>query len=432
MKPLPPRRLSLLLVGLLLAACGGEAGDAPPAGGAAGLDAPDFPLSLEAPTLFQLGGFDAEGWEQFGELRTPGFDGAGNLYLLDRQAGRVTVVDSTGALVRAFGRQGNGPGELASPMGMAVFPDGQVVISDLGNRGFVVFAPDGSFLRLVPFQQTQFATNIAPLPSGDVYQAGGGIRISLGGPGGAAPAPPTTRPVVRYSLEDASVDTLWNGWMMPPPDAPDGPPITLPGSGGGSITISSIPPLRAFEAPLLVSPLPDGGLVVVDSVGYAVKVVRGGVLEQVLGRPVQPVEVTPAIEAAEQERRLADLEDGSSQMQITVRGPGGGGGPIDASGMERSRIEGMVFAAEIPVVAGLAADPQGRVWVQRTGSVPGTEGSTDIITLEGEYLGTIPPEGVRIPTAFGPDGLIAYLTRDEFDVSVVEVRRLPAEWVSGN
>jgi len=83
-------------------------------------------------------------------------------------------------------------------------------------------------------------------------------------------------------------------------------------------------------------------------------------------------------------------------------------------------------------VAGLAADPQGRVWVERSGSGPGVDGPTDIITPGGEYLGTISPEGVRIPTAFGPDGLIAYLTRDEFDVSVVEVRRLPAEWVSGN
>lgn len=428
MKPLPTRLLPLLIPGLFLAACGGEAGNAPPAGGAAGLDAPDFPLALQAPTVFQLGGFDAEGWEQFGELRAPGFDGDGNLYLLDRQASRVTVVDSTGALVRSFGRQGNGPGELASPMGMAVFPDGQVVISDLGNRGFVVFAPDGSFLRLVPFQQTQFATTIAPLPSGDVYQAGGGVRISMGGPGGP-PSPPTTRPVVRYSLADASVDTLWNGWMMPPPDAPDGPAITLPGSG---FTINAMPPLRAFEAPLLANPLPDGGLVVVDSVGYAVKVVRGGVLEQELGRPVLPVAVTPAIEAAEQERRLAALEDGSNQTQIRVLGPGGAGGSVDASAMERTRIEGMVFAAEIPVIAGLAVDPQGRLWVQRAGSVPGREGPTDIITLEGEYLGTIPPEGVRIPTAFGPDGLVAYLTRDEFDVSVVEVRRLPAEWVSGN
>lgn len=430
MKALRTRCIPPILLALGLAACGGDSGGDSPDGGVAGLEAPDFALTLEAPTLFQLGGFDAEGWEQFGELGPAGFDSEGNLYLLDRQAGSITVVDSTGALVRTFGRRGNGPGEMASPMGMAVFPDGRVVISDIGNRGFVIFGADGAFQRLLPFQATQFATTITPLPSGDVFQSGGGVRISLGGPGAGAPPPPTTRPVVRYSMEDAAVDTLWNGWMMPPPDAPDGPPITLPGGGGASITIGALPPLRAFEAPLLAAALPDGRLAVVDSVGYAVKVVREGSAEEVLQRAVPPVAVTPGIQAAEQERRLAALEDGSGRMQITVRGAGGTGGPIDATAMERARIEAMVFAPEIPVVTGLAADPQGRIWVERSGSAPGEPGPIDVITPSGDYMGTLSSEGLRIPTAFGPDGLVAYVTRDEYDAAVVEVRRLPAEWVS--
>ena len=430
MKPHPSRAAPALFLALALGACGGDSADDSPAGGVAGLDAPDFELAVEAPTLFRLGGFEAEGWEQFGELGPAGFDAAGNLYLLDRQAGSITVVDSTGALVRTFARQGNGPGELASPMGMAVFPDGRVVVSDLGNRGFVLFGADGTFDRLVPFQATQFATTIAPLASGDVFQSGGGVRIAIRSQGSEAPAEPTTRPVVRYSLEDAAVDTLWNGWMMPPPDVPDGPPITLPGGGGASITLSALPPLRAFEAPLLAAALPDGRVAVVDSVDYAVKVVREGSAEAVLRRPVPPQAVTPGIEAAEQERRLAALEDGSARMQITIRGAGGAGGPIDASAMERARIEGMVFAPEIPVVAGLAVDPQGRIWVERTGAGAGRTGPIDIITPEGDYLGTIPPDGLRIPTAFGPGGLVAWITRDEYDAAVVEVGRLPAEWVS--
>lgn len=430
MKPPPTPRVSPLLLALALVACGGDSGGDSPEEGVAGLDAPDFALLFAAPTLFRLGGFEAEGWEQFGELGPAGFDSAGNLYLLDRQAGSITVVDSTGALLRTFGRKGNGPGELASPMGMAVFPDGGVVISDLGNRGFVIFAGDGTFQRLVPFQLTQFATTIAPLPSGDVFQSGGGVRIAMGVPGAGAPAPPTTRPVIRYSLEDAAADTLWNGWMMPPPDAPDGPPITLPGGGGANITINAMSPLRAFEAPLLATALPDGRLAVVDSVGYAVKLVRESSAEQVLRRPMQPVAVNPDIEAAEQARRLASLEDGSTQMRVMIRGPGGFGGAVDASAMERARIEAMVFAPEIPVITGLAADPQGRIWVERSGSIPDEPGPIDVITPGGDYLGTIPPDGLRIPTAFGPDGLVAYVTRDEYDAAVVEVRRLPEGWVS--
>lgn len=40
-----------------------------------------------------------------------------------------------------------------------------------------------------------------------------------------------------------------------------------------------------------------------------------------------------------------------------------------------------------------------------------------------EYLGTIPDS--RLPNAFGPDGLVAYVGLDDFDVPTVVVRRVP-------
>ncbi len=46
-----------------------------------------------------------------------------------------------------------------------------------------------------------------------------------------------------------------------------------------------------------------------------------------------------------------------------------------------------------------------------------------MITPGGEYLGTIPDS--RMPNAFGPDGLVAYVGLDAFDVPTVVVRRLP-------
>ncbi|MFV2008104.1 MAG: hypothetical protein ACC667_11700, partial [Longimicrobiales bacterium] len=38
---------------------------------------------------------------------------------------------------------------------------------------------------------------------------------------------------------------------------------------------------------------------------------------------------------------------------------------------------------------------------------------------------TIAADGMRIPDAFGPGGLVAYIERDEFDVPTILVKRLP-------
>ena len=46
------------------------------------------------------------------------------------------------------------------------------------------------------------------------------------------------------------------------------------------------------------------------------------------------------------------------------------------------------------------------------------------MTATGDYLGTLPPDGPRIPDAFGPGGLMAYIETDEMDVPTVRVVRL--------
>lgn len=428
-RPARPPLVALLLA-LLQTACG-PADRAPGSdGGPMGLDAPDAPLELAASPVYRLGGFDAEGWEQFGRVTNVAFDGAGNLHILDAQAMQVTVVDPSGTRLRTLGRPGGGPGEFGAPLGMAVFPDGRVVVSDIGNRGLVVFRGDGSFDRVVPFEGTAIAGGILALPPDRVLQAGGGIRMSIRGPGSAGPpATPTTRPVQAWSLDGGPPETLHEAWLMPPPDAPDGPSTTLAGPSGQRITLSSVSPLRAFEPGLHVQPLPDGRLAVADSVGYRIRILRDGAVDAVIERPIPPVAVTPGIQEAERRRRIASLESGGTQSRVVVMGgSGGGAAPIDVSEMERQRIEGMVFAPEIPVIARVGVDPAGRLWVERSGAEPGEDGPTDLVTPDGRYLGTIAPDGMRIPSAFGPDGLVAYLERDEYDAAVVVVLRLTGGW----
>ena len=48
----------------------------------------------------------------------------------------------------------------------------------------------------------------------------------------------------------------------------------------------------------------------------------------------------------------------------------------------------------------------------------------DVVTTDGEYIGTLPVGEARLPAAFGPGGLAAYIEVDDLDVPVVLVGRL--------
>ncbi|MEZ6060231.1 MAG: hypothetical protein R3C19_07715 [Planctomycetaceae bacterium] len=58
----------------------------------------------------------------------------------------ISVYDSTGKLLRKFGRSGSGDGELSWPGGVAIGPDGHVYVADQTNRRVQVFDKDGRFL----------------------------------------------------------------------------------------------------------------------------------------------------------------------------------------------------------------------------------------------------------------------------------------------
>ena len=86
-------------------------------------------------------------------------------------------------------------------------------------------------------------------------------------------------------------------------------------------------------------------------------------------------------------------------------------------------IEQMTFAAAIPAIAGITLDFEGRLWVERRG-LPGEAGPIDIVTPDARYLGTIQPGGLRIPDAFGPDGLMAYAETHDLGFPIVRVVQL--------
>ncbi|MYH49188.1 MAG: hypothetical protein F4151_06550, partial [Gammaproteobacteria bacterium] len=52
----------------------------------------DRPLDADFEDIYRVGSLDGDGWDTFGRVGGVGFDGAGNLYILDTEAVRINVV----------------------------------------------------------------------------------------------------------------------------------------------------------------------------------------------------------------------------------------------------------------------------------------------------------------------------------------------------
>jgi len=429
-----PRRLplpalpGLVLLVLLLAGCG--SGTATP-----GLADGDVLLDLEVEDLYRVGSREGGTWDAFTRITSMAFGDDGRLYILDPQQRRVHVVGESGEHLLSFGVQGDGPGELRNAVGVQVLADGRIVVADNGHQAFLVFGPDGAFQRSHGYDSggSLPGPRLQRFGADAVIAHAPGLRLEAS-PGGGPPTLPTTTPVYRWSL-DASHDggareRVLDAWR---------PERELPRSQGGAGGVGGaamrVSVSRALEPGVHFAALPDGRLALADSSAYQIRIYsaegESGSPPRVVGREIRPVPVGPEEQAGEKARRLAELEAGGGpQIQMVTQGPGGGGAQVvpqeQIREMLRSQMEEMSFWHEIPVVTRLAADTEGRLWVERSAGI-GEEGPIDLLTADGDYLGTLPAGGFRTPMAFGPEGLAAWVELDELEVPFVRVARLRVE-----
>jgi hypothetical protein len=92
---------------------------------------------------FALGGPGSD--YQFHEIRGVAFSSSGELYVLDLLDYSVRVFDTSGKLVRRFGRRGSGPGEFEQPANLTV-SEQHVLIEDRALRRVVVFDTRGEVI----------------------------------------------------------------------------------------------------------------------------------------------------------------------------------------------------------------------------------------------------------------------------------------------
>ncbi len=399
----------------------------------------DRPLDSEFEELYRVGVMDGESWEMLGRVAAVSFDERGRLYIFDTTGGilssglRVLVFDSNGGFLHQFGEEGEGPGELNRPSTQVVMRDGSVVIGDVGARGYHLFNPDGEFVRTVlndndgidgNTRTTVSAGSIHPDPAGGAFYSSAS-GISLGGSREAL----TSRPITRNSLEGdvLATETVIEGWLPPR----EGEGISVSGASAQVTSILSgfsIP--ATFEPELLMGVLPDGSLVYSDSSGYVLKVASaetGEVLRRI-GRPIDPRPVTDAVKEeyqAQQEEGQGNTGGAPSEGFIMIRAEGASPGASAPPGNMSFTIPDPPFYPEIPVLQEFITTWDGRIWVMRRGDELRGDGPIDVLTAEGDYIGTWATDEIAMPNAFGPDGLAAFIELDDYDVASVVVRRLP-------
>ena len=213
---------------------------------------------------------------------------------------------------------------------------------------------------------------------------------------------PHGRPIEVFPIEHGQPEVLYTAWELPEEES--GRRNTRSASDGANLSAG-----RAFEPGLHFEVTSDGRLAVVDSIGYRIKLIsRDGEVVGTVERPIAPLTVTEAMREGRREEYVA--REVPSNVGIFR--------------IERESVDKLTFADQVPVIANIGVDWDDRIWVERTGEDGVGPGPTDIVTPNGGYLGTLPANGVRIPSAFGPDGLMAYIETDEFGVQVVRVGRL--------
>lgn len=327
----------------------------------------------------RLGSADGAGPDVFAFPAALEADAQGRLYVLDAQAAQVRVFGPDGTHVRSLGRQGQGPGELAQPVGFALAPDGAVWVVDPRNRRYTVWDSTGA-LRESVRRDNDFI--MVPWPGRFDRQG----RLWDVGPGsGKAGSAPTL--LRRDDAESAAA-------AIPLPSvSPEQFSITR-GPVSSSVPVPFSPRLQwALDA--------EGH--VWSGVTGSYRLVNwqpGGDTLRIVERAAAPVPVSDA----ERDSLPAQLKGFTDQ-----------GGKIDLSRVPRNK----------PAFSSLFTDDRGWVWVRP--SVPaGASGTAlDVFDPEGRYHGrvTIPivvMEGM--PLIVRGDRVYAVTLSDEGVPQVVRYR----------
>ena len=331
----------------------------------------------------RIGRVEGDGPDLFGGIASVAVDGAGRIWVLERQAQEIRVFGENGVYVRTVGQRGSGPGELADALSIEQGPDEHMWVMDPRNARLSVFDTAGAFLRSYPARGGFY---ISPWPGrfdreGSYYapvprEGADGFRVGM----------------VRHDSELEAVDTL-----DVPSDPFERPRFELSNDRGMRM-MAAVPYVGGLRWRLSEQRTVWG--LITDEYRLFELSPAGDTLRTIT-RAFEPIPVT----AADRERAREDLAWFTDQ-----------GGQIDLSRLPDTKapVDRFFF------------DDQGHIWVQRVGS-PEEEGRVyDVFDPEGRFLGTLtlpfPLDDTSIPVI--RDGAMYAVSEDELEVPYVVRARI--------
>jgi hypothetical protein len=378
-------------------------------------------------TVFSVGKEEGESWELLSRVQAAAFDDQGHVYILDGANHRVLVFEPSGTFVRQIGGQGDGPGEITFATGIAITQDGRLVIADVGRAAFSIFAPDGTYQRQVSWgEETRIALGFQSDGRGGVLaRVNPMIRMQ---PGQDLSSLPNKATIRHHPLtEGGAFKTLFE-FELPRPQ------ITSAGGANNQRMQVRLVGAPTFSPQVTWGSLPGGGIALVDTENYAIRVMDAdGKPVRIVARAdkVRPVTDRDRDRARDRQRKILSGEiPGQGGMTVTNNNGrmsyGFGGPPTLPSSEIEERIREMQFAENMPLIEAISTDPTGRIWVERTTSSEDI-GPIELITADGRYIGTV--RAIARPAAVSRDGArAAWIETDELGVERVVVRTLPASW----
>lgn len=307
----------------------------------------------------------------------------GRVALADFRLEQTVVIGANGEWEGPWTRQGSGPGEVRSPLGVAWDTAGHLVVYDIGRHVLLrLAAPDSVFSE----------TSVPPAFGGPVFQSGS-FEWTATQPDGTLFIEPSPQPldedlvetrILRWSPATGRIDTVAAD-TLPVVPGPE-PDMILPGAP------------RPVLAPAMAGGFAAGG----GDGHYRIRLIGPDDRpERTLCRDVATLPMTGSENGTETPSELAEGPD-TERMLAAIR---------DAPRREPPAPFARMFYGS-----------DGRLWVQRDRPEPlnaqdryfGVAGATwDVFSPAGEWLGeTIAPSAVRIMAA---TDAVAYAIEESAD-----------------